>query len=192
MSGSRRRAGQHGMTLIEVLLALVVSATILVPLTAWAVFGFGEEVRTIDRVADANQNNLLATYLTRDVHSAASVTTGGDCTSSSPPEAASRVLLNIAADDPATVRIVYTVAPSSDDATRASIWRRTCSTAPDAGEPAAASELVKDLDPLAVTATCGTTPTDTACGEVTITYPSRSGAPVHHSATRRSGSRWPS
>lgn len=191
-----RRPGQQGMTLLEMLLAIVISAAIITPLTAWAVLGFGEEVRTVKRVADANESNLLVTYLTRDVHSAAAITTGGDCAGGegdSGSTATSRVLLSIAADDPVTVRVVYTFAPSSDDATRSSIWRRVCSTTPAPGELPSATELVEALDPgAAVTATCAATPTDDACGQVTVSYPGRSGALVRHSATRRSGTRWPS
>ena len=184
------------MTLLEVLLALVVSAAIITPLTAWAVLGFQEQVRTTSRLADTNESNLLLTYLTRDVHSAAAITTGGDCTGGagdSASGATSKVLLSIAADDPVTVRVVYTVAPSNGDATRVSIWRRTCETDPAPGVAPSATELVKDLDPAAVVeATCAATPTDGVCGQVDLSYPARSGSVVHHSVARRSGARWPS
>ena len=187
---------QAGVSLLEVLLALVVSATILVPLTAWAILGFEEQARTVSRVADTNESNLLATYLSRDVHSAAGITTGGDCVGGEGDSAsgvASRVLLSVAADDPVTTRVAYTLAPSRDDATEMSIWRRTCATAPAAGELPAVTELVSGLDPTAVVeATCTSTPTDAACGQVTLSYPGRSGKVVSHSASRRSGTRWPS
>lgn len=190
------RAAQHGMTLLEVLLALVVSAAIITPLTAWAMLAFGEQVRTTSRLDDTNESNLLLTYFTRDVHSAAGITTDVDCVGGEGDSASgvtAKVLFSIAADENATARVVYTVAPSADDETRVSIWRRTCATDPAPGDVPSATELVKDLDPAAaVEATCAATPTDSKCGQVTLSYPARSGATVRHSAARRSGTRWPS
>lgn len=176
---------------------MVISAVIVIPVLAWASFGFGEEVRTSDRVADSNASTIISAYFFRDVPGAASISTVDDCTGGEGDSAAggtSRLLFSVVTDAIPAGRVAYTLAPSTEHPDESSIWRRSCLVTPDLGEVTAAAELAAGItDAAAVTVACDTTPINSStCGEVRLSFPGRSGEPVKLSATKRSGGSWPS
>ena len=176
---------------------MVISSLIVIPVLAWASFGFGEEVRTSDRVADSNASTIISAYFLRDVPGAASISTVDDCTGGEGDSAAggtSRLLFSVVTDAVTPGRIAYTLAPSTEHPDELSIWRRSCLETPDLGDVTAAAELAKGItDSVAVVADCDPTPNNpTSCGEVRLSFPGRSGQLVKLSATKRSGGSWPS
>ena len=121
-----RPTGQRGMTMVETLLALAISALILVPLLGFAQLAFQQQTATRERNNAASNSGELRTYFYRDVASAGAAYLTGtefvDCTGGD--GSGGTLLLALKAD---SERIVYTRAAGSEGGT--SLWRRTCATA---------------------------------------------------------------
>ncbi len=62
--------GESGMTLIELLVAILILGIIIAPLTMVLVFGLGATKATVVRTSDSSGAQLLTSYLVTDVHSA--------------------------------------------------------------------------------------------------------------------------
>ncbi len=69
------RSTDEGMTLVELLVAILVLGIIIAPLTMALVFGLGTTTATVQRTSDSSGAQLLSSYLVTDVHSADEVWT---------------------------------------------------------------------------------------------------------------------
>lgn len=152
MTARAARRSQAGVTLVEILLAIGISAVVLGPLTAWAVLVVGQRNSSQNEMARTNATGLLTTYLSRDVASAALVRAGGsDCTGGGGGSAGSVRLQLVPAG--ADRRVVYTeAAPTDSDpvATR-SLWRRVCDAT---GAVTSAAEVVPGIRPASTQVAC--------------------------------------
>ncbi|UDY37962.1 PKD domain-containing protein [Dermatobacter hominis] len=128
------------MTMVETLLALAISALILVPLLGFAQLAFQQQTATRERNNAATNSGELRTYFYRDVASAGAAYLTGpelvDCVGGD--GAGGTLLLALKAE---SERIVYTRATGSEGGT--SLWRRTCATA--GGATTASAEVVDKL-----------------------------------------------
>lgn len=194
---------QAGISLLEVLIALVIVSAISVPITAWMMLGFRESDASERRLQDSNSTNLLATWFARDVQSAAAVTLGGpDCAGGDGAVGSTgtkgTVLLGTV-DSTGTRRAVYTVLTEGTPATT-SLYRRTCAVTPAPTDVTDVSQLATDiaLPPGASTwaglASCAPRggATGDACGQASLRFTGRSGEVISVAATRRVGGPWPS
>jgi prepilin-type N-terminal cleavage/methylation domain-containing protein len=64
------RAGEEGMTLIEIVIAVAILGIIIVPLTAAIMLGFTTSNGTRERVNDSSSAQLLSAYAPTDIQSA--------------------------------------------------------------------------------------------------------------------------
>lgn len=150
----RRPAGQAGLTLVELLLALVISGVVIVPLGAWTVSALGGQATTRTQLDAANGTGLLTTWFTRDVTSASAVTaaTSSDCTGGGGGSGAGTVtVVGITRAGAAATRVFYRLAPADGDAGRTSLWRRQCDPA---GGLVDAIEVYPNLVPRGAAITC--------------------------------------
>lgn len=129
MTRRRRRSGQGGFTLVEVLVAIVIATLIIGPVSAWAVSTFRHQGVGKDELGRATATGLLNSYYVRDVASARQVAVNnpsaisncGGIPPGSPPET---VVLRLTRSGSAGGWIVYSeVRPTP---TSAELWRRVC------------------------------------------------------------------
>ena len=66
---ARRTRGEHGFTLVELLMAIVLSGIILAPLAAGVLVGLRTTEETSNRLSGSNDAQLLAAWLTPDLQS---------------------------------------------------------------------------------------------------------------------------
>lgn len=74
----RTRRGQHGMTLIETMLAVMLSSLMVLPMLGWASLALREQAATQDRNISSTSLGTLRTYFVRDVTTADWAATSGD------------------------------------------------------------------------------------------------------------------
>jgi PKD repeat protein len=74
----RTRRGQHGMTLIETLLAVMLSSLMVLPMLGWASLALREQAATQDRNISSSSLGTLRTYFVRDVTTADWAATEGE------------------------------------------------------------------------------------------------------------------
>ncbi len=142
----RRRAAagtgsQAGLTLMELLLALVISMLVVTPVTAWGVLVLNQHDDSQNALDRVNATGLVNQYLPRDVASAKYVQAGGSqCTGVTTTNTTKLQL--VPAD--ATRRILYSegTATNPGGAVTVSLWRRVCD---DAGNLKQSTELVRGI-----------------------------------------------
>lgn len=168
------RRDQHGMTMIETLLTVAVSALITVPMLGWAIFGMQQHADVHERNVDGASLGLLRAYFTGDVVDADRAQVGGNpgCVAG-----ADTVRLLELLDE--GVRTEYLLVP---DAGSTSLERHRCPV--DGAANPGIVRLVDEVDPARTEATCGPVD-DTACGVVTL----RVTAPAAGSTTLRAALR---
>lgn len=195
------RPSQAGVTLLEVLLAVVLTAMIAVPVSAWTISTLRQQQAAEATLANAVSTGELNAVFTADVAAARSVApTGGDCVGGGGDDGAGgTVRMAMVAAGLEQARIVYSEARpagASAGSTERSLWRRVCK--PD-GTLAAAAEVFEELQPDSPALACpnGTVPAPTvevACDtpsnrrvalSVTPTGPGDSPRPIVVQATRR-------
>ncbi len=108
----RRTTDQRGMTLVETLLAVMLSALMVMPMMGWAGVALREQVSTQQRNISGTSLGLLRTYFVRDVTNATSAAVDGatltDCSAGTKGE---QTLLMVANGDR---RIAYALVPVDD------------------------------------------------------------------------------
>ncbi|MFZ4518955.1 MAG: PKD domain-containing protein [Microthrixaceae bacterium] len=150
----RRTTGQAGLTLVELLLALVISGVVMVPLGAWAVSALGGQTTTRTQLEAANGTGLVTTWFTRDVTSASTVTaaTASDCTGGGGGSGAgTTTVVGITRAGSSATRVFYRLAPADADASRTGLWRRACDPS---GALIEAIEVYPNLAPGGAAVTC--------------------------------------
>lgn len=144
----RRRRGQHGVTLLETMLAVFLSGLMILPLAGWASVAMKEQVNVHDRNINASSLGILRTYFVRDVTTASAASTSGDELDSCPGGTkGERPMLAIARG---AQRTVYSTVPDGFGGT--DLWRRQCADA--GGAVTSANLLVADVVDSATAATC--------------------------------------
>ncbi len=183
-----RRRDQHGFTMLETLLTLVLTALIMAPLFGWAFVASRQQTATITRNIDGASVGFLRTSFLRDVASShtANVGTaanGTDCSGGGSAAAAptDTVLRLTASTGP---RVVYNRAASSEG-TGTSLWRRECT----GGAATSETELVRDISPTSVAVSCAPRPGmgSTDCGRISLRVDTVSGQAVSMTASLRAG-----
>ena len=149
-----RSREQAGVTLIELLLGIALTAIIIGPLAAWTISTVRQQGMAGDLLSNAVSTGRVGATFTADVASARTVTAVGtlaDCAGG--PGAGGNVRLSLLSAGATTTRIVYSearpegAAPSSPER---SLWRRECA---DTGGTTAA-EVFPDIRPGSVVARC--------------------------------------
>jgi hypothetical protein len=105
----RRLAGESGVTLIEIVIAVGLLGVVIGPVTVGMIFGLAHSNGTRDRVADSASAQLVSTYLPGDIQSAATVATSGTAGCAAPVMAGDTVKLRLAWSDPANAAATTTV-----------------------------------------------------------------------------------
>ncbi len=142
--------GQSGVTMVETLMALALTALLMVPMLGWAFFAFRSQVDTREQSLQGSGIGITRTYLVRDIASADwSATTGTDAVDCAGGDGAGgRVLL---VSSGTSGRAVYTEGASLDRPGTYSLWRRSCAVA---GGPVTASVELLRVERNATTVTC--------------------------------------
>lgn len=189
----RTRSGQrtqHGYTLIELLLALSLTAVIFIPLMAWATVAIRQQPVTQDGLLRTAQTGLLGTMFPTDVSVASqawvngmSETWAGDCTGGA-SHGGSMQLVMISGGS-TVQKVAYVVAKSSKKPTEVSIWRRTCGIGVDSSLKGEV-EVFRGVRPGMTSASCTSPSGDAPCREIKLTAtPLGRSQPIVLSATRR-------
>lgn len=119
----RRLRGQHGFTMVEVLMTVAISSVIMVPLLAWMLLAFETQVEITDNSSETAARNLLASYLPTDVGSSATIDPApADCAATPTPGDVPRLSMVGAGTVP--VRTVYLLRPVA--VRTGELIRRTC------------------------------------------------------------------
>lgn len=184
----RARSSQGGVSMIETMLVLTLTAVILIPVFGWMAVALAEQGRTGDRISDVSSVGPARLVFSRDLASAASATTSGaDCVGG--PGAGGAVKLTLVSSTTAGKRTVYSEAPmvkrGSVSATTNSLWRRTCDST---GSIIRSDQVLVGLgSPVTVScASRGGVPSPDPCGQVRVlTTTARSSDPVSLSGSRR-------
>ncbi|MFN8050423.1 MAG: prepilin-type N-terminal cleavage/methylation domain-containing protein [Acidimicrobiales bacterium] len=184
----RRRRGQGGFTLVEVILTISIGSIVMLPLLAWMVLGFRTQVVVGTASSRTAATNLLGAYLPRDV-AAAKVTLGGsDCPSvpavnvGSPPYGPDRIVFSVAG---ATTTVKYVLRP--EDATVGTLIRRVC--VGGGVDDTVIADGVKMTAASPVSATCSARASYSEpasdCGRLDVTVVLNDGRSLDVSASRR-------
>jgi PKD repeat protein len=154
----RRRRGQGGITLVEILVATGIASVMLAPIGAWLVLSLSTVGPTASRFSDASQARVLNTYLSRDVASAEIVldaaylagSTTADCDGG---QGGGSVVLQLLSFSSGTwQRVTYTEHLAGSTS---SLWRRVC---PNSGRALSEEvEILRGVTPSSASSTC--TPT---------------------------------
>jgi PKD repeat protein len=177
----RARRGQLGMTLVETVLAVALSALVVIPVLGWAIVAFDQHAATRDRSLQSAGEGLVRTYLVRDITNSQVAMIQGpslvDCTGG-PGAGTPAIALAEGAE-----RVVYTTAPGSEGGL--SLWRRTCDTAE--GPVTDTIELATNLvAPGGFSVSCrATTLADGSCPYVTVRVTDLAGVQVSVTAAAR-------
>lgn len=199
------RADQRGVSLIETLLAVVISAALVIPLMMWLSMTFRAQPITEGELGRTAAEGLLGSYLPRDVLGAGAAAIDDnddevnfeDCVGAGGDDG--RVVLALLSrttvDDPElepenglplerseTLKIVYSEAPGRSDG-ETSLWRRECRAADGSGTTSV--EVVRAVDPGSSTASCPVTSADAPCRQVRLRVVPEGYDPVVMNATRR-------
>lgn len=75
---TRHGRGQSGLTLLETLLAVMLSSLMILPVYGWAAFAMKEQRQVVQRNLNASSLGLLRAYFTRDAANADWAATSGD------------------------------------------------------------------------------------------------------------------
>lgn len=204
---ARRRAGQGGFTLLELLLVLGISGLLIGPIAAWTILVMRQNPVQRDGMIATAQADLVRAYFPEDVAVAGAAddykgsqpsnadwnTWRTECTSG--VGATGRPLTVLITQSFEPVKIIYSVAESRDGGAavpgESSLWRSECKA--NTGELLNESQLIRNVidDTTRTTATCSS-PTlangdpDKPCRRIglRITTDEREGR-IDLSATRR-------
>jgi len=169
---------------MEVLLALVISAAIVVPLLAWMVLGYQQQATITVQSHDDNAANQLSIELPRDVASSAVVATAGtDCV------AGTTVVLQLQRAAGATRRVVYAVSESTvGGRALGTLTRRVCDGSTPGGATEISDELTRPPGGWADLVRCSpAVGQPDACRSVTVELTGPRGRPMAVTGTRRLG-----
>jgi PKD repeat protein/type II secretory pathway pseudopilin PulG len=156
---------QRGMTLLETLVAMMLSGLMVLPMFGWAAVAMREQAATEQRNVGAMSLGLLRTYFVGDVSTATTAITTGDglgaCGTGSKGEQA---LLSLQTP---SGTVAYSLIPGDRDTT--GLWRLRC--AAGTSDAIQRVELIGDVLVAATSATCDSattlTETDVAVGVTT-------------------------
>lgn len=196
MSARHLPRGQSGMTLVETLLAVMLSGIMILPITGWATMAMREHQNVQTRNLSGASLGILRTTFTRDVSSSDSAWVDDEkqlasCTDGTKGEI---VLLALGHED---TRTAYTLVPDGDTYL---LVRLRC--AKPGGEPGERTELASDVIAAGTNATCATGEdlakrsselgveaigTTTACRRMTLQLTTRSLTQVAVTASLRIG-----
>ena len=143
---------QAGFTLLELLLAIALTALLVGPLAAWTITIVRQQGAMGEHLSNATSTGRVRAAFDSDVASARTVTAGvtSDCTGGG-PGGLGTVRLSFVTAGSTSTKVVYTEAPASGSGTHTSLWRRTCT---DTGALASAAELFPSIRPGSVVARC--------------------------------------
>lgn len=204
---ARRRAGQGGFTLLELLLVLGISGLLIGPIAAWTILVMRQNPVQRDGMLATAQADLVRAYFPEDVAVAGAA---DDYKGAQPSDArwntwrqrcdagatvAGRPLTVLITQAFEPVKIIYSVAPTEDGGNvvpgESSLWRSECNA--DTGELLSEDQLIEHVvdDTTRTTATCSSAPLangdpDKPCRQIKlrITTDEREGR-IDLSATRR-------
>ncbi|MCB1256396.1 MAG: PKD domain-containing protein [Microthrixaceae bacterium] len=187
---ARHRRSQAGYTVLELMIGVAITAIVLVPLMSWAVLVMRQQPIERDGMMRTAQSGLLGTMLPSDVSVAGQAWVSGmnepwatDC--SGGVSANGSVQLVMISSGATVQKVVYSVAPTSDDASQLSIWRRTCGIGSD-DSLVAENQLFRGAKPGLTAVTCSSPGGDTPCREIELTMtPHGSNQAIELTATRR-------
>jgi prepilin-type N-terminal cleavage/methylation domain-containing protein len=179
-----RVSAEAGFTLMEVLLALVISSAIVIPLLAWMILGYRQQTTVTVQSHDDNATNQLSIELPPDVASSAlAATTGADCVGGT------TVVLQLQRTADPAKRVVYAVIETTvGGQALGTLVRRECDGASPAGATEISDQLTRPASgwPGIVECTPASGQPD-ACRQVTVTLTGPRGRPMSVTATRRLG-----
>lgn len=138
---SKRCRGEDGLTLNEMLIAMVISAIIVVPITGSIFASLHTSASTMNRTGQTIGANMLSTYFGPDVQNAVQVMTGtteSDVVCGASPLQVDLLLTTV----PGQSSISY-YEDHSTPATSKNLYRRTC----NAGVASAPIILIHSLSP---------------------------------------------
>ena len=148
-TGRRRACGEAGVTLIELLLAMMITSAIVVPIGAGIYFGLQTTGTTETRLTQATSANLMASYFVPDVQGAE------DAALNSPESTAA------CGSAAGLANLVLTLSPTSSvsyvqgsGAKAAVLYRRTCSGGATTGLARVAASLAQPPDFVCDTGGC--------------------------------------
>lgn len=181
---------QSGYTLIELMIGVSITAVILVPLMSWAILVMRQQPVERDGMMRTAQTGLLGSMFPSDVSVAGQAWVSGmsepwatDCAGGE--SANGSVQLVMIGSGTTVQKVIYSVAPSSDDANALSIWRRTCGVGSD-DSLLSESQLFRDVKPGLTAVTCSSPNGDSPCREIELTMtPADSLRSIELTATRR-------
>ncbi|UDY37957.1 PulJ/GspJ family protein [Dermatobacter hominis] len=119
----RRRKGQAGITLMEILIALAIASLLVVPLGAWTFGTLRAGFVTQDELGQANATGLLNTYFLRDVASARAFVTPAGGVTNCAGATSQRPLVRLIQSGDVTTSVVYAVGLGPDPV---ALLRNTC------------------------------------------------------------------
>lgn len=205
MTTPRAIGGQRGVSLIETMLAVVISAALVIPLMLWLTVTFRTQPVAQGEMVRTAAEGLLGSYLPRDVLGAGAAAIDGnddevnfeDCVGARGDNG--RVVLALlsrttVADpdlDPddglplersETLKVVYSEAPGSSVG-ETSLWRRECSANDGSGTNSV--EVVRDVALGSAAASCPVTSAAAPCRQVRFSVVPTGFDPLVMSATRR-------
>jgi len=188
-TGERRRgSGQGGFTLIEILVAIAISALLLVPLSAWTILALRQQPVLQDQMLRTATSGFLGSYWPSDVTIAGKAATdttaawASDCPGLGPGRGSVQAVMVTGGTD--IYKAVYSEAPASDDASLRSVWRRTCDVG--TGALLSVTEVFEDVVAGSTDVICTSQPGDSNCREMRLVTRARTQAnPIQVSATRR-------
>jgi len=150
------RRDQGGMTMIETLLTVAISALITVPMLGWAIFGLQQHADVHERNVDGTSLGLLRAYFSSDVVDADRAVVGGEARCA--PDALERLLELLDGE----LRTEYVLVR---DAGSTALERHRCGAA--ANNPIEVVQLVDEVLPAATGAACSPL-RDTVCGSIAL------------------------
>lgn len=135
-----RCRGEDGITLSEMLIAMVISAIIAVPIAGAIFTSLHTSTSTINRTRETAAANLLSSYFGTDVENAVQVGTAATGATESPSVcgASAQAVGLLLTTQPAQSSISYS--RGTTPATSMNLYRRTCAAGP--GGPSARAVLV--------------------------------------------------
>ncbi len=188
--------GQSGMTLIETLLAVMLSGVMLLPITGWATMAMREHQNVQTRNLSGTSLGILRSAFTRDVTNSDSAWVGDDKEITSCSDGA-KGTINLLALGHEDTRTSYSLVPDGDSYL---LVRMRC--AKPGSAPGERNELASDVIPAGTSATCATGDdlakrsselgvetigTTTACRRVTLVLTTTSLEQVAMTASLRIG-----
>jgi len=195
---SSRPRGQSGYTLIELLLVVALSGVIFVPLMAWTGLAIQQQPVIQDGLLRTSSAGLLGAYFPKDVAVAGKATVFGngtapswasDCSPSAvagaqDPGSGGQPQVVMIAGGVDVYKVVYSVAPDSNDAQLQSLWRRTCNAATN--QLLDAIQVYPDILSGSTVTSCTSELADEPCRQIEISVTPRStNRTVTVRATRR-------